>query len=149
MHNMTKKEYKELADKLDPHGKNFINYFYAFLFGGIICVIGELLKYLYTHCGFSEDVVKMLVPATIIILAGILTIAKVFHNIAKIAGAGTLIPITGFANAVVAPAMEFKTEGYILGTGVKMFVIAGPVIAYATLSGVIYGLLYLLFNLLR
>ena len=96
----------------------------------------------------SEDVVKMLVPVTLIFLAALLTGLKVFDNIAKYAGAGTLVPITGFANAVVSPAIEFKKEGWILGVGANMFKIAGPVIAYGAIASVIYGIIYWLIQVI-
>jgi stage V sporulation protein AC len=119
-----------------------MNYFSAFIFGGIICTIGQLFKELYESLGFNEDIVKMAVPSTLIIIAALLTGFKVFDNIAKIAGAGTLVPITGFSNAVVSPAVEFKREGFVLGVGAKMFTIAGPVIVYGTVASVAYGIIY-------
>ncbi len=139
---ITKEEYKTLADKTTPPGKNFINYFYAFTVGGLVCVIAELLKIFYEYLNIKEDTIKMLIPCSIIFLAFLLTIFKVFHKIAKKAGAGTLVPISGFANAVISPAMEFKTEGYILGVGANIFKIAGPVIVYGTTAGIIYGFIY-------
>ncbi len=145
LNNISKENYKKLSEKACPPGKNFINYLFAFLIGGFICVIGQLLMFAYEQLGLSEDEIKMALPVTLIVISALLTALKVYHKIAKVAGAGTLVPITGFANAVVSPAMEFKTEGYILGTGVKMFAIAGPVIVYGTIAGALYGvIIYLL-----
>ena len=139
---ITKEEYKKITDKTTPPGKNFINYFYAFTVGGAVCVIGEILKIIFEYFKIEEDIIKMLIPCSIIFLAFLLTVFKVFHKIAKKAGAGTLVPISGFANAVISPAMEFKTEGLILGVGANIFKIAGPVIVYGTTAGVIYGFIY-------
>ena len=147
MKKITKDEYKKLSDKACKPGKNFINYFNAFTIGGIICVIGELLTMLYETFNLSEEHIKMAVPLSLIFLAFIFTALKIYHKIAKFAGAGTLVPITGFANAVISPSMEFKTEGFILGVGANMFKIAGPVIAYGISSGVIYGIICFICNL--
>lgn len=127
-----------------PKLKDFIN---AFIIGGSICMFGEMLFLLYGYLGIGEDVIKMLVPTTLIIIAAVLTGIGVFDKIARVAGAGTLVPITGFANAVAAPAIEFKNEGYILGVGANLFKIAGPVIAYGTAASVIYGAVYWAFTL--
>ena len=110
--------------------------------GGVICVIGQLLMELYKSFEWDEKVVKMAVPVTLIFIAALLTGLRLFDKIAKHAGAGTLVPITGFANAVVAPAIEFKSEGFILGVGAKIFAIAGPVIVYGTVASVVYGVIY-------
>ena len=137
-----KKEYSSLVKKASPNSKKLKNGFLAFVIGGFVCVIGQLFKELYETLGFSEDVVKMAVPATLIFIAALLTGLKVFDNIAKFAGAGTLVPITGFSNAVTAPAIEFKREGFVLGVGANIFKIAGPVIAYGVAASVIYGVIY-------
>lgn len=113
----------------------------AFLVGGLICCIGQAAHDIYTALGMTEDNVKAMVPVTLIFLAALLTGLNVFDNIAKFAGAGTLVPITGFANAVVSPALDTKAEGFILGVGAKIFTIAGPVILYGTLASVIYGVI--------
>jgi stage V sporulation protein AC len=112
------------------------------LIGGAICVIGQLIKELCLYLDFSEKDSGMFVSSALIVIAAILTGFGVFEKIAKHAGAGTLVPITGFANAVVSPAIEFKSEGFILGVGAKMFTIAGPVIVYGTVASVIYGIIY-------
>ena len=114
----------------------------AFVVGGIICVIGQLLSEGYASLGLGSRQVAMAVPVTLIFIAVVLTALKLFDNIAKRAGAGTLVPITGFANAVASPAIEYRPEGYVLGIGVKMFTVAGPVIVYGTAASVIYGVIY-------
>lgn len=139
---ITKKQYNKMVEKASPKSNKVKDFFFAFLIGGIICVIGQLLRELYLYLNFEEDVTKMLVPVTIIFIAALLTGLKVFDKIAKIAGAGTLVPITGFSNAVASPAIEFKKEGWILGLGAKMFTIAGPVIVYGTVASVVYGMIY-------
>ena len=120
----------------------------AFLVGGAICAIAQGLYNLYLCFGISEEVVKMLVPVSLIFLTGFFTGIGWFDLLAKRAGAGTLVPITGFANAVVAPAIDNKDEGYILGVGAKMFIIAGPVIVYGTVASVIYGVIYYMVKVL-
>lgn len=125
-----------------PNSPCAVNCLKAFLFGGIICMIGEALRTVYTLKIEDEKTVGLLVSVTLIALAALLTGIGVFDKIAKHAGAGTLVPITGFANAVVSPALEFKTEGHILGTAVNMFSIAGPVIVYGTAASALYGVVY-------
>ncbi len=139
---ISNKQYDKMVKKASPPSPKLKNFILAYLVGGLICVIGQLFKELYEYLNFSEDVVKMLVPVTLIFLAALLTGLKVFDNIAKYAGAGTLVPITGFANSVVSPAIEFKNEGWILGVGANMFKIAGPVITYGTIASVVYGVIY-------
>ena len=114
----------------------------AFLIGGFICALGQGLRNLYLYLGAWEQDASTLVSISLIFIASILTGLGIFDNIARIAGAGTLVPITGFANAVVSPAIDTKSEGYIFGVGAKIFTIAGPVILYGSLSGVIYGIIY-------
>ena len=120
----------------------------AFVFGGGICCFGEVLKYFYTRLGLNTDEVKLAVCATLIIITAILTGSGIFDKIAKHAGAGTAVPITGFANSVVSPAVEFKAEGFVLGVGAKLFTIAGPVIVYGVSASVVYGLIYWITSLL-
>lgn len=126
-----------------PKIKDFV---WAFLVGGTICTIGQLLFIVFERLNISENIIKMLVPSTLVLAAALLTGIGVFDKIARRAGAGTLVPITGFANAVAAPAIEFKNEGYVLGVGANLFKIAGPVIAYGTISSVIYGIIYYIFK---
>ena len=137
-----KKKYNEMTKKASPPSPKLKDFVWAYIVGGAICVIGQLLNELYTAFDLPEKVVKMAVPVSIIFLAALLTGFGVFDKIARRAGAGTLVPITGFANAVVSPAIEFKNEGYILGVGAKIFTIAGPVIMYGTIASVIYGFIY-------
>lgn len=144
---MTKTEYKKMADKASPgttYGKNL---FFAFVVGGGICAFGQFLANLYAQYGMEIKDAKTLVSISLIALSALLTALKVYDNIAKFAGAGTLVPITGFANSIVAPAMEFKSEGYVIGIGGKMFVIAGPVLVYGIAASIIYGLIIWLFHL--
>lgn len=131
--------YVKALSRPSPKIKDFI---LAFVIGGTICVIGQMLMLLFDRLGVSKENVKILVPSTLVFFAALLTGIGIFDKIAKHAGAGTLVPITGFANAVASPAIEFKNEGYILGVGANLFKIAGPVIAYGTLSSVIYGIIY-------
>lgn len=137
----TDKEYGEMTKKLSPPSPKVKDFAFAFIIGGLICVIGQLLTEWYAYLDLPEKVVKMAVPSTLVFAAAILTGLKLFDKIAKHAGAGTLVPITGFANAVVSPAIEFKSEGWVLGLGAKMFTIAGPVIVYGTAASVLYGLI--------
>ena len=134
-------EYGKIVKKLSPPSPKVKDFICAYVIGGIICVIGQLFTELYEYLEFSEKAVKMAVPVTLIFIAALLTGLKLFDKIAKHAGAGTLVPITGFSNAVVSPAIEFKAEGYVLGVGANMFKIAGPVIVYGTVAGVIYGII--------
>ncbi len=146
--NISKKEYAKMADKASPPSKKLKDFILAFLIGGIICTIGQLLRELYISLGLPEQVVKAAVPVSLIFMAALLTGLGIFEKIAKRAGAGTLVPITGFANAVVSPAIEFKTEGHVLGIGVKMFTVAGPVILFGTSASVLYGLIYWILQML-
>lgn len=137
-----KNKYSQMVKKASPPSPKIKDFIWAFTVGGFICTIGQLLLEWFTSMDLPEKVVKMLVPSALIFLAALLTGLGLFDKIAKHAGAGTLVPITGFSNAVVSPAIEFKNEGYILGVGAKMFTIAGPVIVYGTVASVIYGVIY-------
>lgn len=137
-----KKKYSEMTKKASPPSPKVKDFIWAYCVGGAICVIGQLLLELYTKLGLDEKQVKMAVPVSVIFIAALLTGFGLFDKIARRAGAGTLVPITGFANAVVSPAIEFKNEGYILGVGAKIFTIAGPVIMYDTVASVVYGVIY-------
>lgn len=139
-------EYSKMAKKASPPTRKIFNCVMAFLTGGFICACGEGLRMLYMYLGLNEDEVKAMVPVTIIAVTALLTAIGVFDSIAYYAGAGTIVPITGFANSVVSPAMEFQSEGRILGTGANMFKIAGPVIVYGTVAAVVYGLVYFLIS---
>lgn len=140
--NLTKEQYSELTKNASPKTKSYKTIPFAFIIGGIICVIGQLLINWYQTYGIKPEDASTLVAISLILLSTILTGLNVYDNIAKHGGAGTLVPITGFANAVCSPSLEFKSEGFILGLGAKMFVIAGPVIVYGMLSSIGYGLIY-------
>lgn len=131
-----------MVKKASPPSPNVKNFIWAYTVGGLICVFGQLFTEMYTVIDLPEKSVKTAVPVTLIFIASLLTGIGVFDKIAKHAGAGTIVPITGFSNAVTAPAIEFKSEGWILGVGANMFKIAGPVIAYGTIASVIYGVIY-------
>lgn len=139
---MDEKTYKKYAEKRAKKSDLAADCAKAFLVGGLICCIGQAAGDIYKALGIGEENVKALVPVTLVFIAALLTGLNVFDNIAKFAGAGTLVPITGFANAVVSPALDTKAEGFILGVGAKIFTIAGPVILYGTLASVIYGVVY-------
>lgn len=147
--NMDKETYKKYADAHAPRspiGKNCLN---AFCIGGLICAIGQGLNDIYSIVlGFSKDDASLLTSATLVLVAVVLTAFGIFDEIAKVAGAGTLVPITGFANAVVSPAIDSKSEGFILGVGAKIFTVAGPVLLYGILSGAIYGVIYYFIGLM-
>ena len=139
---MTEKEYGKLVDEISPNspmGKDCLN---AFVVGGIICTIGQFFMNYYTKLGLGKDDAGTAASMTLVVISAILTGLSLYDNIAKHAGAGTLVPITGFANSIAAPAVEFKTEGFILGVGAKMFTIAGPVIVYGLSASVVYGFIY-------
>ncbi|MBQ5607777.1 MAG: stage V sporulation protein AC [Oscillospiraceae bacterium] len=139
---MTEKEYGKLIKNMAPKspiGKDCAG---AFLIGGLICCIGQLIMNGYAALGLDKTDAGTATSMTLIALSALLTGLSLYDDIAKHAGAGTLVPITGFANSIVAPAVEFKTEGFILGVGAKMFTIAGPVIVYGVSASVIYGLIY-------
>lgn len=144
---LTNEEYSELVKESSPKSPVVKDCIFAFLIGGGICLFGEILRQLYIYLGATQDNAKAFVSLSLIIITAILTGIGVFDKIAKVAGAGTIVPITGFANSVVAPAMEFQTEGRILGTGMNMFKLAGPVIVYGCSSAVLYGILYWIFGM--
>lgn len=135
-------EYKKIVERHSPKSKVLKNSAKAFFFGGLICLLGELLAEAYIYFGLSEKTAYMLVTVTLIFISALLTGLGVFDKIARHAGAGTLVPVTGFANAVVSPAIDTKSEGLILGVGAKIFTVAGPVILFAVLSGTLYGIIY-------
>lgn len=139
---MTNEEYSKLIKDISPKSPIVKNCIWAFLVGGAICCLGQLIKTGYQALGLDEESAGTAVSMTLVALSALLTGLSVYDDIAKHAGAGTLVPITGFANSVAAPAIEFKTEGFILGVGAKMFTIAGPVIVYGVSASVVYGLIY-------
>ena len=139
---VNKQQYGEMVKKAAPKSPVVKNCLWAFGVGGLLCALGEVAYQLIAMTGTEQKTARMLASAALIALAAALTVLQVFDNVAKRAGAGTLVPITGFANAVVSPAIEFKTEGFVLGTAAKMFTIAGPVIVYGTVASVVYGVIY-------
>ena len=145
---MTEKEYGRLSRDLSPKSPLGKDCFNAFWVGGLICVLGQLLFNGYMALGLEKENAMTAESMTLVALSALLTGLSVYDDIAKFAGAGTLVPITGFANAIAAPAIEFKTEGFVLGVGAKMFTIAGPVIVYGISAGVVYGFLYWLWGLM-
>lgn len=134
--------------KASPKSPILKDCFFAFVSGGFICTIGQLLSDIYIkQFQIPTKEAQAWVSVSLIALGSFLTAINIYDNIAKYAGAGTIVPITGFANSIVSPAMEFKSEGYVLGTGAKMFTIAGPVIVYGVISSIIYGLILWIFKL--
>lgn len=141
---ITQKEYADILKEVSPDSPLGSDMLKAFVVGGIICTIGQCFLNFYMKILQERDLASTATSISLIFIAAALTACNVFDSLAKFAGAGTLVPITGFSNAVVSPAMEYKTEGYILGVGSKMFVIAGPVIVYGTASSVIAGLIWMI-----
>ena len=145
---ISKQTYAKFADAHAPRSPMGKNCLFAFLIGGAICTFGQILHDMFQYiCSFSEETAGTLTSVSLIFVAVLLTALGIFDNLAKHAGAGTLVPITGFANAVVSPAMDAKAEGYVLGVGAKIFTVAGPVLLYGTAAGALYGVLYWLFSL--
>lgn len=143
----SKSEYGKMVDKASPNSPKIMNCVKAFLFGGLICTIGQVILTLLQNAGLNEKQANAGVSSILIIITAILTGVGVFDKIARQAGAGTIVPITGFANSVVSPALEFQHEGLVLGTAAQMFSIAGPVILYGIASSFLYGLIIFLFKL--
>ncbi len=145
---MTEKQYGKLVSEHGPKspvGKDCLN---AFWIGGLICTLGQVCMNCYTNLGLDKEAAGTATSISLVALSALLTGLSLYDNLAKVGGAGTLVPITGFANAIAAPAVEFKTEGFILGVGAKMFTIAGPVIVYGLSASVVYGFIYWLWMLL-
>ena len=140
---ISKQTYAKFADAHAPRSPIGKDCLWAFLVGGSICTLGQLLNDVFQNlCSFDKEIAGTLTSASLILVAVVLTALGVFDDIAKHAGAGTLVPITGFANAVVSPAIDSHAEGLILGVGAKIFTVAGPVLLYGTLAGFIYGIIY-------
>ena len=144
---MTNKEYQKLAENYAPKSPIGKDCFHAFWIGGLICVLGQLALNGYMALGMEKTNASTAASMSLVALSALLTGLSLYDDIAKVAGAGTLVPITGFANSISAPAVEFKTEGMILGTAAKMFTIAGPVIVYGISASVVYGLIYWIITL--
>ena len=139
---VTNQEYDEMVKKASPNSRIAMNCARAFIVGGGICVIGQIMYAIFGRMGVSVENASMYTAIILVFAAVLLTGLGVFDNIVKHAGAGASVPITGFANAVAAPAIEFKKEGWIFGVGAKMFIIAGPVIVYGTLASMLVGVVY-------
>ena len=139
---MTEKQYGKMVKDISPKSPILKNCLKAFVIGGLICTLGQGLINLYSHWGLGKEESSTAASMTLVALSALFTGLSLYDNLAKHAGAGTLVPITGFANAVSSAAVEFKTEGFILGVGAKMFTIAGPVIVYGVSASVVYGLIY-------
>ena len=144
---ITSMQYGELVKSHSPNSKTLADTFHAFWIGGLICVLGQLILNGWGMMGLDDKLAATATSMTMIFLGALLTGVGIYDRIAKVAGAGTIVPITGFANSVVSPAMEFKTEGLIMGMGAKIFTIAGPVLVYGLSASVVYGLIYWLITL--
>ena len=142
----TKKEYQQYVDKMSPNSPTLKNCFNAFWVGGLICSLGHIIMKYCMFNGMSQENAGTVVSISLIGLSAFLTGLNIFNRIGKFAGAGSLVPITGFANSIVSPAMEYKSEGYVMGVGAKMFTVAGPVLVYGISTSIIVGLGYLLFS---
>ena len=142
MKKLSPKEYEKLTQKASPNTKSWFTIPMAFLVGGLICTLGQGLINLWEYLGLSQELAPTAASMTLVFMSALATGLNVYDKLAKHAGAGTLVPITGFANAVASPALEFKSEGMILGLGAKLFVIAGPVIVYGVTASCVYGLIY-------
>ena len=142
----SKKDYQDYVDKKSPNSPIIKNCFNAFWVGGFICSIGQIIMSICKTKGLSQEVSGTVVSILLIAISAFLTGLNIFNKIGKIAGAGSLVPITGFANSIVSPAMEYKSEGYIMGVGGKMFTVAGPVLVFGISASIIVGIVYLIFN---
>ncbi|MGN0605737.1 MAG: stage V sporulation protein AC [Oscillospiraceae bacterium] len=142
---ITPEMYNDMSKQASPKSKSWINIPVAFLTGGAICLIGQIIFSIFQSNGFEKTECSTWTSVILVLASALLTGFGLYEKLAKHAGAGTLVPITGFANAVVSSALESKTEGYVLGVGVKIFTIAGPVILYGTSASFAYGLIYYFF----
>ncbi len=142
----SKQSYQEYVNKKSPNSPIVKNCFNAFWVGGFICSIGQIIFNICKERGFSTDTCGTIVSILLIGISAFLTGLNLFNKIGKFAGAGSLIPITGFANSIVSPAMEYKSEGYIMGVGGKMFTVAGPVLVFGISASILVGIIFLIFN---
>lgn len=139
---MTQREYGEYIKQISPNSHVGANIFKAFLSGGLICTLGQGILNLYNYYGLDAESAGAATSVTMVFLGALFTGLGIYDKMAKFSGAGTLVPITGFANSIVSPALEFKSEGFIMGMSAKMFVIAGPVLVFGVAASVVYGILY-------
>ena len=142
----TQKEYQDYVNQKSPNSPIWKNCFNAFLVGGLICTIGQFIMEICKYRGLDNEVSATITSIILIFLSAFLTALNLFNKIGKFAGAGSLVPITGFANSIVSPAMEYKSEGYVMGVGAKMFTVAGPVLVYGISASILVGIVYLIFN---
>jgi stage V sporulation protein AC len=142
----TQKEYQYFVDQMSPNSPILKNCFNAFWVGGLICAVGQIIMDICLQKGLDTQIAGTIVSIILIAISSFLTGLNLFNKIGKFAGAGSLIPITGFANSIVSPAMEYKSEGYVMGVGGKMFTVAGPVLVFGISASIIVGLVYLIFN---
>ena len=142
----TNKDYQNYVDKKSPNSPIFKNCFNAFWVGGLICTLGQLISSYCVYRGMSLETGNTITSIILVFLTAFLTALNIFNKIGKFAGAGSFVPITGFANSIVSPAMEYKSEGYVMGVGGKMFTVAGPVLVFGISASIIVGILYLIFN---
>ena len=140
-----KEEYSKYVDSKVPPSPIILNIFKAFMVGGFICSLGQIIFEICTLRSIPEDISYTIVSISLIAMSAFLTSINIFNKLGKFAGAGTLIPITGFANSIVSPAIEYKSEGYVMGVGAKMFTVAGPVLVYGISTSIIVGFLYVIF----
>ena len=140
------KNYKQYAKKHMPPSKVFSNAARAMICGGLVCVLGQLLKEIFSRYLEDKEIISALCSVSLILISAILTSAGIFDKLVRIAGAGLLVPITGFANSIVAAGIENKAEGWIMGVGAKVFIIAGPVILYGTIASAVYGVIFWFLN---
>ena len=142
----TKKDYQNYVEQKSPNSPIFKNCFNAFWVGGLICAIGQIIFEYCKYRGLETQMSNTVVSISLIFLSALLTALNIFNKIGKFAGAGSLVPITGFANSIVSPSIEYKSEGYVMGVGAKMFTVAGPVLVYGISASILVGILYLIFN---
>lgn len=142
----TNKEYQEYVQQKSPNSPIIKNCFNSFWVGGLICTLGQVIMEFCKYRGFNTEISATIVSISLIFLSAFLTAINWFNRIGKFAGAGSLIPITGFANSIVSPSMEYKSEGYVMGVGAKMFTVAGPVLVYGISTSVLVGIVYFIFN---
>lgn len=146
---MTEREYGKIVKEMSPKSPVWKDLLMAFLVGGLICTLGQVFMNWYTKLGLEQEMAGTAASMSLVALSALLTGLSLYDDLAKHAGAGTLVPITGFANAIAAPAVEFKTEGFVLGVAAKMFTIAGPVIVYGLSASVVYGFVYWIYQIVK
>lgn len=142
----SKEYYSKYVDQITPNSKLWKNLLIAFIVGGIICSIGQIITNYWISSGYTKEISASLTSVVLIFLGAFLTALNLYNKIGKRAGAGSIVPITGFANSIVSPAMEYKSEGYVMGVGGKMFTVAGPVLVFGISASIIVGIVYMIFN---